>query len=426
MMQAALAVLPLLLGLAGPDEPPGTFHDLEGCVPVPAPIPSIDPSQLPGFESCDEEGPPGHFNFCCSGLPDCLPFDCCGCDPGDNTPGQQPDGGFVRARGLDCDIGLIKPRVNFRGVTISVEPTDTTNSSGDFDGDFNFNALPTEDDSRAMLVKGNFEKIGGMHAETPHDWVPKGLFYLDRGDRVDLYGDWGEDCDHDPKIAEIHPFYGLSISRGLSCPRGDQTLGQVFYMAYGPAADGEVTLRVFAPLKGPGSQTLHFSEFLLVEREVVAKQLTPHPEADPPFVEVKLRAKARPGVATGQCESYEPSLDAAVRNLELSYHALVSVWWEGPSRPRPDLVPTLTDACHAKFTVKNAGSVATPATTATVTGAAGVKTVAVPALNPGKSVDLEVSRVLECEGDVTVVVDPDHSIPNEKFDNNTVTVACIC
>jgi CARDB len=135
---------------------------------------------------------------------------------------------------------------------------------------------------------------------------------------------------------------------------------------------------------------------------------------------------ARPGEATGKCAAYEPSLTSGVRNLELNYHALVSVWWEGRSTARPDLVPTLTDACHAKFTVRNAGSAATPATTATVTGAAGATVVAVPALKPGQSVDLGPPNVLECEGDVTVVVDPDHSIPDERFDNNTVKAACIC
>ena len=48
------------------------------------------------------------------------------------------------------------------------------------------------------------------------------------------------------------------------------------------------------------------------------------------------------------------------------------------------------------------------------------------ALKPGESVDLQPPNVLECEGNVTVVVDPDHSIPNERADNNTVTAACIC
>src|SRR4029453_1287759 len=130
--------VPVFLGLtalAAP--PPPLFHELEGCVPVPAPIPTIE-GDLPAFESCDEEGPPGHFNFCCSGLPDCLPFDCCGGEPGDTPPGPHPDGSFHRTSGLDCDLGLIKPRVNFHGVTTKVNWPDTTQSQDDWDRDFTF------------------------------------------------------------------------------------------------------------------------------------------------------------------------------------------------------------------------------------------------------------------------------------------------
>jgi hypothetical protein len=425
-MRKALCFACAFFGFASLAAAQAIFHELEGCIPVPVPIPSIDDG-LPGFESCGVEGPPAHFNFCCSGLPDCAPFDCCGCDPDDKAPGEQPDGSFHRTSGFDCDTGLIKPRVNFHGVTAFVDWPNTTEKKDDWDRDFTFNVMPTDPDSRSMLVKGNLTlPQPGLHAEIPYDWVPKGLFYLDRGDRVDLFGDWVEDCDHDPKLAEIHPVYGMAISRGLACPRGDQTVGQVFYMGYGPAADGELTLRVFAPKRGEGRQQLHFAEFLLIEREMVSKQLTPHPEAEIPYVEVKLKTMKRPGQPPGRCEGDEPSWNDLVRNLALNYHALVAVWWEGPTQGVTDLVPTLTDACHGGFTVQNAGTVPTPATTATVTGAAGIHVVAVPPLAPGDSIKLKPPNVLECEGTVTVTVDPNHSIPSERFFNNTVTGSCIC
>ena len=115
-----------------------------------------------------------------------------------------------------------------------------------------------------------------------------------------------------------------------------------------------------------------------------------------------------------------------MRNLALNYHALVAVWWEGSRQGVTDLLPTVTDACHGQFTVKNVGTVPTPGTTARVTEQAGTQKIDVPPLLPGKPVTLGPPHVLECEGPVTVTIDPDHSIPNERADNNTVTVSCIC